>query len=306
MSIYSKAFFILHKIYRMNTYQPKVSILSSSYNHIQFIDDFISSVYNQDYKNFELIMMDDGSKDGCGERLKELSEQYQFKAIIRENKGFPNALNTLRPLANGDYIVIIAADDIMTKSRLTKQVEFLESHKHLALVACNMQEIDEHGNKGDLISRPFKSGELFKDLLLTTTYILAPTVMIRTSCLDEAGEYDENLRVEDFDMWLRLASKYELGYMDFLAAYYRKHSGNSHGNYKTLFEQKEKVLAKYADSKLGQTALQQHFLQAFLLLAPLKAFQKLAKTYKSRVKFQCSKAYLSAHLKYYFFKKHLF
>lgn len=289
----------------MNTYQPKVSILSSSYNHIQFIDDFVSSVYNQDYENFELIMMDDGSKDGCGERLKKLAEQYSFKAIIRENKGFPNALNTLRPLANGDYIVIIAADDIMTKSRLTKQVEFLENHKNLALVACNMQEIDEYGNKGNLISRPFKSGQLFKDLILTTTYILAPTVMIRTTCLDAVGEYDENLRVEDFDMWLRLASKYDLGYMDFLAAYYRKHSGNSHGNYKVSYEQKEMVLEKYKANKLYHDAMKTHIQNAFLYLSRLSDFQDLANVYKSRSKHlgRFSMTHLKACVKYYLMPK---
>lgn len=289
----------------MNVYQPKVSILSSSYNHIQFIDDFISSVYNQDYKNFELIMIDDGSKDGCGERLKELSECHNFKAIIRENKGFPNALNTLRPFATGDYIVIIAADDIITKDRLTKQVEFLESHKDLALVACDMQEIDEHGNKGDLISRPFKSGHLFKDLLLTNTYLLAPTVMIRKSCLDEVGAYDENLKVEDFDMWLRLSRKFKFGYLNVLAAYYRKHSGNSHGNYKTSYEQKERVLDKYKTSEYYQEAMKTHHQNAFLYLSRLNDFKELAREYKSRAKTYgiFNKTYLKACVKYYLMPK---
>lgn len=286
-------------------HQPKVSILSSSYNHIQFIDDFITSVFNQEYKNFELIMIDDGSKDGCGERLKNLSEKYQFKAIIRENGGFPNALNTLRPLATGEYIVIIAADDIMTKDRLKKQVEFLEKHKELALVASNMQEIDENGNKGEIISRPFSTGNLFKDLILTNTYILAPTVMIRTSCLDAVGEYDENLRVEDFDMWLRLAQRYEFGHLDFLAAYYRKHSGNSHGDYKVSYEQKELVLDKYKSHKLYGLAMKTHVQHAFLYLSRLKGFKELANVYRERARtygiFDMN--YIKACVKYYLMPK---
>ena len=250
-------------------------------------------------------MMDDGSKDGSGQRLKELSEQYNFKAIIRENGGFPNALNTLRPFATGEYIVIIAADDVMTKDRLKTQVDFLESHKDLALVACDMQEIDEHGNKGEIISRPFKNGNVFKDLLLTNTYLLAPTVMIRKSCLDAVGEYDESLRVEDFDMWLRLSGKFEFGYLDFLAAYYRKHSGNSHGNYKVSYEQKEMVLDKYKDHELYNQAMKIHTQHAFLYLSRLKDFKDLAKTYKTKAKQfgVLDPVYLKACVKYYLMPK---
>lgn len=284
---------------------PKVSILSSSYNHIDFIEDFISSVYNQDYKNFELIMIDDGSSDGCGDRLKELSNQYNFKAIIRENKGFPNALNTLRPLATGDYIVIIAADDIMTTDRLSKQVEYLENNRDCAIVASNMQEIDEVGNKGAFISRPFKKGNLFKALFLTDVYILAPTVMIRKSYLDTVGSYDENLRVEDFDMWLRLAQKFPLGYLDFTAAYYRKHSNNSHGNYKVSYQQKELVLEKYKSDDLYQTAVKIHTQNAFLFLSRLKDFQDLAKVYKEKAKVfgVLEPNYIKACIKYYLLPK---
>ncbi len=286
-------------------HQPKVSILSSSYNHIHFLEDFVSSVYNQDYKNFELIMMDDGSKDGSGERLKALSKHYNFKAIIRENGGFPNALNTLRPLANGDYIVIIAADDIMTKDRLSKQVEFLEKNKELALVASNMQEIDEYGKKGNLISRPFSNGQLFQDLILTNTYILAPTVMIRKSCLDAVGEYDESLMVEDFDMWLRLTQKYEIGYLDFLAAYYRKHSGNSHGNYKVSYQQKELVLEKYKALPIYNQAMETHILNAFLYLSRLANFKDLALEYKNRAKVfgVFNPRYMKGCIKYYLLPK---
>lgn len=285
----------------MHVNSPKVSILSSSYNHIQFIDDFVSSVFNQDYNNFELIMIDDGSSDGCGDRLKELSQKHQFKAIIRENKGFPNALNTLRPLATGEYIVIIAADDIMTPDRLSKQVEFLEAHKDCAIVASNMQEIDENGFKGEFISRPFVNGDVFKDLILTNLYILAPTVMIRKSCLDAVGAYDENLRVEDFDMWLRLSEKYPFGYLDFLAAYYRKHSNNSHGNYKVSYEQKELVLEKYKSNSYYNQAMKIHNQNAFLYLSGLKEFQELAKVYKERAKTYgvLQPQYIKACIKYY-------
>lgn len=289
----------------MSLNTPKVSILSSSYNHVNFIDDFITSVYNQDYTNFELLMIDDGSSDGCADRLKELSEKYQFKAIIRKNKGFPNALNTLRPLATGDYIVIIAADDMMTKDRLTQQVEFLEKNKTCAIVASNMQEIDEAGNKGDLISKPFLKGNIFKELLLTNTYILAPTVMIRKSCLDAIGVYDENLMVEDFDMWLRLSKEYTFGHLDFLAAYYRKHSNNSHGNYKVSYQQKELVLEKYKGNTWYNEAVKIHNQNAFLFLSRLKDFQDLAKVYKTKAKAfgRLEPTYIKACIKYYLMPK---
>lgn len=284
---------------------PKVSILSSSYNHIQFIDEFIESVFAQDYPNFELIMIDDGSKDGCGQRLKELSEKYNFKSIIRENKGFPNALNTLRPLATGEYTVIIAADDKMVENRLSQQVEFLEKNKNLALVASDMQEIDEVGKLGNLVSRPFANGNVFDQLLLSELYLLAPTVMIRTSALNEVGEYDESLDVEDFDMWLRLAKVFDFGFLNIKATYYRIHSGNSHGNYKKSYEQKRMVLEKYKDHSLFTDAYRNFVQGSFLYLSRFKDYQDLAADYKIEGKRYgiMNKTYLKGLIKYYFMSK---
>ncbi|MGB0427992.1 MAG: glycosyltransferase family 2 protein, partial [Flavobacteriales bacterium] len=205
--------------------RPKVSILSSSYNHVQFLDAFIESVYAQTYTNFELLMLDDGSKDGSGDLLMELSQKYDFKAFKRENKGFPNALNTLRRQATGDYIVIIASDDLMTPDRLENQVNALENHPKAALVCGDMQEIDENDSLGNLISNPLSSVHQFEQIICSKTYVLAPTVMIRKSSLDQVGAYDENLKVEDFDMWLRLAQHFDFLYLNQCFAYYRIHSG---------------------------------------------------------------------------------
>lgn len=289
----------------MENLYPKVSVLSSSYNHEQFIEEFVESVMAQDYPNFELIMIDDGSKDGSDQKLKELSIKYGFKAIIRENKGFPNALNTLLPLSTGDYVVIIAADDKMYSGRISKQVEFLESNKKLALVASDMQEIDEVGNLGNMVSRPFTNGNVFQDLLLSNLYLLAPTVMIRKSVFKDIGTYDENLAVEDFDMWLRIAQKFNFGYLNILATYYRKHSGNAHGNYEKSFEQKGLVIEKYNQHALYPEARRKFTQGAFLYLSRLKGFEVLAKKYKEEGREYgiFTKDYLKAMVKYNFMSK---
>jgi alpha-1,3-rhamnosyltransferase len=264
--------------------QPLVSIISSSYNHAEFVEEFVESVFQQNYPNTELIMMDDGSKDGCDKVVGKLSEKYGFYCLLRENGGFPNALNTLLPKAKGKYIVIIAADDKMPINRIKKQVEFLEKNPELAITCGFMQEIDEKSTLGNFVKNPFKSGDIWDKLFLSETYILAPTVMIRKECLDQVGKYDENLKVEDFDMWLRLGKKFPLGYQDELFAYYRKHSGNSHGNYKSSYEQKELVLQKWKDHPLFPSAMEKFEKGGFTYLSGLKNFKPLAKEFMIRCK----------------------
>jgi len=289
----------------MKTSQPKVSILSSSYNHIHFIEDFIKSVYAQDYSNFELLMLDDGSKDGSDKKLLELSKTYGFSAFSRKNQGFPNALNTLRKQATGDYILIIASDDMMPPDRLTKQVEYLEQNKDCAIVCGNMQEINEHGVKGKHIEYPFSKDNMFEPLLLGHMYILAPTVMIRTSALNQIGAYDEDLMVEDFDMWLRLAQEFPFGHINHTSAFYRKHDGNEHGNYERSYQQKELVFNKYKHHPLYKQAMTTHYRNAFSFLSGLKDFRDLAKTYKSKAKSYgaLNRQYIKACVKYYFLAK---
>ncbi|MCT4664510.1 MAG: glycosyltransferase family 2 protein [Flavobacteriales bacterium] len=282
--------------------QPLVSILASSYNHKPFLEDFITSVYSQDYPNIELIMLDDGSTDDSPKKLIELSQKHGFFAECRENGGFPNALNYLRTKAHGKYIVIIAPDDILTPKRISKQVHFLEQNPDYAITCGYMKEIDEKGNEGKLVEQHFESGKVFEKLLRSQLYILAPTVMIRKTALDHVGAYDESLRVEDFDMWLRMAQHYPLGYQKELFAYYRIHSGNAHGNYHNSFSQKEQVLNKYKDLPIYSEIIGDFYRQAYLFLSGLKAYQDLAKYYGKKAKKHgvFHPNYLKASIKKYF------
>ena len=109
----------------------KVSILMPMYNSEKYIKESINSILNQEYKNFELIIVDDGSIDSSIEIVKEYNDSRIKLYENIENKGLPYTRNKLLSLATGEYIALFDSDDIALKNRIKAQVEFLEKNKNI-------------------------------------------------------------------------------------------------------------------------------------------------------------------------------
>ena len=112
------------------TNNPYVTVVVPSYNHAQYIKKCIMSIINQTYKNFQLIVIDDGSSDNSVDIIQDLSEMYGFTFIVQENKGVAATLNrAIREYCVGDYFTFCASDDFWTSDKLEIQVAFMEENR---------------------------------------------------------------------------------------------------------------------------------------------------------------------------------
>jgi len=210
---------------------PLVSVIIPSYNHAAYIEESILSVVNQTYKNIELIVIDDGSTDNSPEILTRLQKQYGFTLVFQENQGISKTLNkALRQYAHGKYIDGAGSDDYLALDKIEKHVAFLENHPEYAMVFGKVYMVDEQSRiiEGlqiiDPVIDPVESVKF--EALIERDCIPSVTVMIRKAVLDEFGGYNENTIVEDLDMWLNVASRYKIAYLDEYFAYYRWHKQN--------------------------------------------------------------------------------
>ena len=153
--------------------QPLVSVVIPCYNHENFVQDCIKSVIDQTYENIELIIIDDGSKDGSVQKIQEMSAACQkrftrFEFRYRPNKGLSETLNEALEWCEGLYLSPIASDDQMLKQKIQLQVNFLEKNKQsefnrMKKFLKNNPEIIEKGTPGGRCKKASQETGIFKD-----------------------------------------------------------------------------------------------------------------------------------------------
>jgi glycosyltransferase involved in cell wall biosynthesis len=188
----------------------KISVIIPTYNRAAFITKAIDSVLNQTIKVDEIIVVDDGSCDNT----KEVLQNYNIIYKYIKNSGVSKARNTGIKLAKNRWIMFLDSDDTWEKTKVEKQVEFHKINKNIYF--SHTDELWIYNNKIIKQKKHHKkpSGFCFDDNL-SLCKIGASTVMIRRSVLDDIGLFDEELiACEDYDLWLRILTKYELGYID--------------------------------------------------------------------------------------------
>lgn len=229
---------------------PLVTVIVPSYNHENYVSETVESIINQTYKNIELIVVDDGSRDNSVSILKDLQKLYNFKLITRENKGLCETLNEAISISNGKYIALCASDDIYLEHKIKTQVDFMENNKHFALCYSKVISFNNQGEKKYPKSNKYKSGYIFYDLL-KTNFVPAVTQMYRKDIFEVIGNFDKNLWIEDWDMLLRISNKYQIGFIDDYLAMYRNHDTNISGlKYSDKMYKNEKViLEKWSEVK---------------------------------------------------------
>ncbi len=232
---------------------PKVSVIIPSYNHKKYLEQSIISVVNQTYDNIEIIVIDDGSKDGSKELLKDLQKKYGFILVLQENRGISKTLNRgIREFATGKYITGIASDDLMAENKVQRLVEFIEQNPDCALVFGKAHIIDEEGktSKGIWTIDPVKDPEksLTFESLLESNCIVAQATLFRKDVWEVCGGYNENTCIEDWDLWLRVAyDGYKICYIDEYLAYYRQHGTNTFSNTVKMYVAMRDIVYSWKD-----------------------------------------------------------
>lgn len=195
----------------------RVSVVIPAYNSAATIVRAVESVLCQCEPNLEIIVVDDGSTDGTAELL---AVRYPEQVIVirQENRGAAAARNRGIAAARGEYVAFLDADDEWMPEKLRLQIAQMEANLGAALCFADMSHW-EHGrevNSSYLRERGMGAcgGSIFNHLL-QECFIFTPTVVVRRTVFEAVGSFDESLRIcEDYDLWLRIAERFELIFVD--------------------------------------------------------------------------------------------
>ncbi|WP_416422111.1 glycosyltransferase family A protein [Pseudomonas sp. App30] len=230
---------------------PLVSILVPCYNHELYIEECLLSILRQDYDNVELIVVNDGSTDSSGEKIKALAQAHSFQYYEQSNQGVSAALNLALSHARGDFIITPDSDDVMLPGRLKLQVSHLQQHPEVGCVGGRVIFIDARGAEIKREASSYVDIERFDFArLLEQAYSVgAPVAMYRREAIERVGGYDPSIRIQDFQMTLKIA---HLGYtIDVLPqalTLYRRHDTNiSKTAYKSQLTYDMQVIDRYKD-----------------------------------------------------------
>lgn len=266
----------------MNTKDfPLVSVLIPAYNHENYIQETIESIINQTYPNIELIILDDGSKDKTWEKITELKPKCENRFVkihfeTKQNEGTCITLNKLLELSSGEFVYIIASDDLAKPQAIEKEVKFLQDNPDYALAVGDNEYVDSMGKqifrtpkaftsniknakyktvkeflssklKIDFLSDDFGSYKtLYKENYIPNGYL------IRKNIFETIGNFTKNAPLEDFWLMLQISKYKKMKYIDEILFSYRIHDTNTIGNSTRMRElttqtrnYEQKLLEKY-------------------------------------------------------------
>ena len=243
-------------------FNPKVSIIIPVYNGSNYIRDAIDSALKQDYDNYEIIVVNDGSNDN--DKTKNICMSYgkKIRYFEKENGGVSSALNYGISKMNGRYFSWLSHDDLYYENKLSCQIKELEKYDENTVLYSNYSIVNENGtfiknvilNHDEYNKKPYNS--------IFNMDINGITLLIPKKAFDECGFFDETLRcIQDYDLWYKMIKKYKFVHMKDVLGSTRVHSNQvsnvspkviTEGNsfYKKLVDEFDKELKiKYDGSE---------------------------------------------------------
>lgn len=238
---------------------PLVSIIAPCYNAARFLEAAIESIFAQDYENFEVIVVDDGSTDNSVEMLKVLQSVYPFQLYQQPNQGVSAALNHGLKYARGTYVATPDLDDIMLASSVRIRAKYLDEHPKLGCVGALITYMDSEGRDTKSQSRTTIERLDFDSILRGAVVVGAPVALYRMQALKDANGYDAAIRVQDFQITLRIAAQgYGIHVLPIIVTRYRRHANNLSRKYKVLLDADLRSIEPYRghpEYHNGRTAL---------------------------------------------------
>lgn len=189
---------------------PKVSIIIPVYNGEKFIKKSIKSALKQNYKNLEVIVVNDGSTDNTDKIVKKFNNKIKY--ISKENGGVSSALNLGIKNASGEYISWLSHDDLYKTNKIKVQINYLNKCKQSNVILySNYAFITENGRVWKKSQKmPYEELEKYPELALLKGYINGITLLIPKEAFEKYGYFNEKLKcTQDYDKWLEFYDNYK-------------------------------------------------------------------------------------------------
>jgi hypothetical protein len=206
---------------------PTVSVVMSVFNSERFLREAVESILEQSFRQFEFIIIDDGSTDRSPSILDRYRTQEPRVRVYRQdNKGLIESLNRGCELSRGKYIARMDADDISVRDRLALQVSFMESHPQFSVVGGAVEVINAAGDPLAIYHPPIRDQDIKAGLLRAACVLWHPAVLISRQDLVSMGGYRKIVaHAEDYDLWLRMAERFQFANVAEVVLRYRRHAG---------------------------------------------------------------------------------
>ncbi len=253
---------------------PQVTVLLPVFNAAEYLKDAVDSILNQTFKDFELLVIEDGSTDDSLSILKSYNDP-RIKIIEHtQNEGLIKTLNEGLRIATGKYIVRMDADDVSLPDRLAHQVKFMNAHPDVSVVGTYFKDI--YG-KVKVAKTPV-SHEALKSQLFFSCALAHPTVIIRKSDFEKHQFfYDADFpHAEDYELWVRVSRKLKIANLPKVLLKYRFHQqqvSSKHNNTQrnSMHRCHQRQLMEMGMSP-SENELETHFAIANLLFRTEKKF----------------------------------
>ena len=212
--------------HRTSQNMPKVDIIIPAYNAAKYLPAAIESVVAQTFEDWRILLIDDGSTDNTAEIVAPYIERLgtKLKYIRQANGGVSAARNAALRNSSAEFLAMLDADDIWLPCRLDESIKCFEGRPQVGLSYGSVAFVDQTG----VVLKTFDArqrhaeGNIAPYIYMRDVQLPSPTVTFRRSCVDEVGVFDESMRVtEDRDLWLRIALKFEVGFVPTVIAHYR-------------------------------------------------------------------------------------
>ncbi|MGE0001482.1 MAG: glycosyltransferase family 2 protein [Fimbriimonadaceae bacterium] len=210
---------------------PRVSVLLTCFNHLVYLPACLEGLRCQTFRDFEVIALDDGSTDGTRGFLQERKEELRV-VLNEENLGTYGTLNRGLELARGEFVAVLNDDDVWHPEKLARQVALLDAMPEVGLVHTDGCFIDGDGNTMDGSPLGFEfprteTGDVLLDLCYANK-IIASAALVRRQCFEDLGGFDPSyFGSGDWQMWLRVAEQWQVGFVEGRLTDYRVHGANA-------------------------------------------------------------------------------
>jgi glycosyltransferase involved in cell wall biosynthesis len=230
-----------------NEWQPLTTVVITCYNIHEYITEAISSVLDQSYRKYEIVIVDDGSTDETRNVIFPFLNN-NVKYLAKKNGGPSSARNMGIAHAEGDLIAFLDGDDIWEPDKLLCQVNAMLNNPNAGMIFSDFSTFDSSG-----LFVSCKNRSMFRNLepleyhylVARNNFIYPSTVIVRKSCFEQCGVFDETLRgPEDWDMWLRIARHFDVLGLHSSLARIRQHSSNISTNVSIMLENERRAIEK--------------------------------------------------------------